>query len=428
MNGAHEARQDQGALDELLQTIYPPLSDPTVAHEFYRRLMSYELWIQNREDDEDYREGLLPGWHEQVLLRWPEGFAFYRQRAFEYVSRALRLRPWGAVVHGLLMRAVDRDPQGARDLRVLLEGSHDRYMRQRQNANSLLTAAHRAESSQEALRLALQFYQAVYEVDLPLWFLGVIGKALGTGQIDTDYLGGPQTRTQQGSLIEQVTGQLKDTPLSKLLQTCYDRHLRNSIGHNDIEIVTPAQGSGVALVDHATGRSWTSEEAWEFVHASHEMYDAALMALQLFITGGDATVTPDMGVVSMVYAAPEGDLPIMVAYQLWCFRDLAPEGAWLRESKVSVQSFNEGGTEAVSLTDRATVTGVPVSGSPFGESLAKNGWARVVRVAVAPYLALGLPVVEIPVGEALEVVGIPDEFIVPVDFQSSRGTLTQVPS
>ena len=71
-----------------------------------------------------------------------------------------------------------------------------------------------------------------YECDLPLWFLGVLGKALTDGTVKPDAFGGPSTRTAQGNLVGQVSPALQGTPLAALVADAYDADLRNTVGHN----------------------------------------------------------------------------------------------------------------------------------------------------------------------------------------------------
>jgi hypothetical protein len=68
----------------------------------------------------------------------------------------------------------------------------------------------------DRLRAIAQIYAGLFELELPLWTLGVLADAYHSGKVDAKRYGGPQTQTAQGSLIETVAVDLDGTILNEL--------------------------------------------------------------------------------------------------------------------------------------------------------------------------------------------------------------------
>lgn len=151
-------------------------------------------------------------------LQWPSGpkrFEFLRHSAFQYVSKALGVAPWADILDSLVRRVCFEDPAGADTLRGALAGAHSRFLRQYREAFVAIDPSLNRVAKVTRARVGLQSYAAIYETDLPIWFLGVVGHALATGKLDPDFLGGPASPTPQGSMLNTVADVLRNTPLEE---------------------------------------------------------------------------------------------------------------------------------------------------------------------------------------------------------------------
>jgi hypothetical protein len=82
-------------------------------------------------------------------------------------------------------------------------------------------------------------YANYYEIDFPMWFLAVLGKAVTTGRVEPTAFGGPASKIAQGSLIDSAVRALSGTPLERPMAKAYDPELRNAIQHNNYKLIGP---------------------------------------------------------------------------------------------------------------------------------------------------------------------------------------------
>lgn len=378
-----------------------------------RMLMNYEAWLADEMPSEaapSYRD--LPPLYTAALERWPEAFEFMRHHMFTYVASSLGFAPWGEILVSLWRRALASSKANTDDISGELKGAHDRFLRQYREAINRVREVPDTLESTRRLRAALQSYVAIYETDLPLWFLGVLGKALRTRRLELKFLGGPATTTSQGSLIESVRTALAGTPLAPALDAAYSPALRNAIQHNDFELKR-VDGEVVFVAGDGSG-TWSESQLWDLIEASQVLLQSVLLAAQVIQTTTPASVAgfTDCGISSMTYHLQPGGLPICTITQLWCFRDLDPAGAWLDRSKFLLRPVGAD-AEEVSLGGRARVVGTPISRSAFGDAVSSSKWVWIERLPVAPAIDLGLPVVNSVEGDRLEVVGPADRHLVP---------------
>lgn len=410
-------QRNRAVAGQVLASALPVIADPRVAGEQLDFLMRYERWLNSTSPTtKDARKpSFAPGIYKMFWNRWPQAFEFYRHSAFAYISSALGAVPWGPVVVSLLHRLRQHDEAGYQNLVQALQGAGNRFREQRISALRLLDNVPRQHGDHEALRLSLLAYAALYEVDLPLWFLGVVGKALQTGTLDPTYLGGPNTATTQGSLIESVKTALDGSPLSEALDIPFDRNLRNAVGHNDYQIIG-SDDAGLRVRSLQSSHEWSEDDVWRRLTATHDMIEGVVLAAQLAISQ-QTTAAPhlaDCGVISMTHHI-SGTLPLIILTQLWCFRDLDPKGLWIAKTAVTLK--NVGGVGYTSFTPNATCQGPAFSQATL-DSYQHHRWARVVRVPVAPALGAGFPTFRTVENDACDVVGPAEEYLAPLGGDS----------
>lgn len=404
------ARKPKAARDISAVAHFEKLDGPT-AWRHYDRLLAYEEWVRAGRVIADARPDTWPFMYRTANAFWPEAFEFLRHSAFQYVSKALGVAPWADIIDSLARRVSSEDPAGADALRDALAGAHARFLRQYREAFAAMEPSLNRMAKVARARVGLQSYAAIYETDLPIWFLGVVGQALTIGKVDPGFLGGPASPTPQGSMLNTVADVLKETPLYVPFTTAYSRELRNALGHNDYELTTT--GDSFSLVDSSTGQTWSERDVWNLISSSQTMVQAVLMVAQSLLSRQGEDQFADCGVTSFTYDMTVSGTPVVVVAQLWCFRDLDPRGNWLARAELSIEQ-GKGGLESASLTPRARLSGSPISNTEVGRACAETGWVCIRRVPVAPNLGRGLPIIRSAEGELLEVVGVPDVHYVPV--------------
>lgn len=398
-----------------------PAAVPEKAWDHLERMMEYEIWLSGAddEDNESLDINSLPTWYHAAARHSPEAFEFVRHHSFAYVSSIAGLAPWSELLMSILRRAFELDPDGAEELLGSLDEAHDRFLRQYQQATKSFHAASELEDTVARLRVSLQSWAAIYETDVPLWLLGVLGQSLKKGSINSGAFGGPLTATAQSSLVNSIGEIVEGTPLEELLTGAYDPDLRNTLAHNDYEILV-AQGS-VALVDHRTSRRWSGQELWELVMAGQHLVQSTLVAIQTVIATSKRADLRTAGVTTATYGVSETGLPIVVLSQLWCCRDLDPRGSWLDGGELKIRRFVDGDVLMVGSQELISGDGLPAETL---DAIEKIGWASVQRLPVAPTLESGLPTVVNAEGEELEVVGPPDHHVVPIAVVTSSGRMS----
>ena len=376
--------------------------------------MQYEEWLSYGKDPNDMSfVGSLPPEHIFVVEHWPFAFEFFRHSMHSQVEQTLGLNPWGRAISSNLVQLHSHDPGGFAALLAVLDPAAQRFFNQRNNAYRLLRNSGWQLDPVEKFRTALLAYSTYYEAELPIWLLGVIGKASRSGKIDPTAFGGPRSSTSQGSLIDSVRLSLGDNHLGRFLDLCYDPDIRNAILHNDYEIESAPDGTFLAS-EPSTGRSWTEGAVWEKLLATQHMLQSVLVGVQLARevlspTSGDDL--PDCGTVSVAYALPESGPPHLTIFQLWCFWELDPKGVWLDRATLQLESLSNG-RDQVRITERAYSEGEPLRGTPWGKRLEEQRCVTVKRIPVCPALGRSLPAFASPAGTRYEVFGPGDDHLI----------------
>lgn len=348
---------------------------------------------------------------------WPEAVDYALEQTYAYVARALDLVPWSEIVESLSRRAFANDEVGRAQLNDSLRQALPRFSRQYRGGQiGLADIMHGDTNDPEiAIRRALLAYTALYEIDLPLWYLGVLGRAHSSGRISTDFLGGPEGSTAQGAMINEIQPLLQNTPLELPLSMTYDAVLRNAINHNDYEIVDHEGGSRV--YDHRTARSWDARDVYQRLLTTSFMVEAIRLSVMLEL-GRRAAPPRDAGVLTFTCDVQDNEIPIVVIGQLAAFRDLDPEGEWIDKSSISIDVEDRVATR-IALTERARIDASVSLDSRFEAAVRNRRWTEVLRLPLAPSLGLELPVVQTHSGGALEVVGPPDRHFIPIAVRSA---------
>lgn len=408
-SSVNASRNAQAAKDIVGAAHFAKLDAPG-AWRHFDRLLAYEEWVRAGKVVADADPDTWSFMYRTAMAFWPEAFEFLRHSAFQYVSKALGVAPWADILDSLVRRVCSEDSIGAEGLRDALAGAHTRFLRQYREAFVAMDPTLNRLAKVARARAGLQSYTAIYETDLPIWFLGVVGNALATGKVDPDFLGGPASSTPQASMLKTVADVLRKTPLGEPFLTAYSRDLRNALGHNDYELVIT--GDSFSLVDTSTDQTWSEQDVWNLISSSQTMVQSVLMVAQALLSREREEDFADCGVTSFTYRVTGNSSAELVVAQLSCFRDLDPHGKWLSRATLSIEP-SENDLETVSLTDRARLSGSPVSDRDFGQACVNTGWVCVRRVPVAPNLGRGLPTIRSAEGELLEVVGVPDVHYVP---------------
>lgn len=389
-------------------------SDPKRAGAYLDKFMQYELSILYPERSLSPNDA--PYEHQYILGRWPEAFPLFRHAMWAYAERVLGLNPWSSTLRSLLVRARSQDPEGFLELSEAIETALPRFHAQRNNVLHQIHDDDLQISARERHRSMVRLYADMYEIDFPLWLLGVLGKAHRTGSVDSGAFGGPEGKVAQGSLVEAVALSVRDTPLGPLLDDAYMAPLRNSIQHNAYEVVLGGpDGTGFALLrDVDSNEEWSAETVVTAVQHTADLMNAAMSAcasVENVVAPAKEERFRDYGIVGVNYAVVDG-VPHALVAQLWCFRDIDPDGIWLDESEFFVEKVPNG--ERAGFTSHAFMEGPVLTEGLLGDALRNRNWIRVVRLPVAPYMGMGFPIFEHEASGQYEVVGLPDEHDVPL--------------
>lgn len=384
---------------------------------YLERFMLFEIALIDTELDQVNLDDLPPE-HKYLLSRWPDAFDFFRHALWTYAETVIGMNPWTSTIRSMMVRARALDPQGFEDLEKAIEEALPRFKTQRDNVLQQVNERP-AESPRERHRRMVKLYADMYEVDYPLWLIGVLGRAIRTGKINPDSFGGPKTSVAQGSLVDAVGGALTGTPLEPLLRSAYLPGLRNTIQHNSYELRLGEEGRSdelVAIHDPESKDEWPADQIFASWQSTGDLVNAAMAASASMTFDSSPAVRSKFaihGIVSIAYGVTADGLPTAIVAQLWCFRDLDPLGEWLGSAELIIESDPDN-SERVGFGPNAFMAGEEVSTGLLGQALLDRGWIRVIRVPVAPHMDMGFPVLEHPKAGEYEVVGIADEHDIPV--------------
>lgn len=203
-------------------------SDPKKVNDYLNRFLSYENWV-SRGRPQNYPTHLFPAEYEHIVTEWPQGFPFYRDSLAMYLERVLNLSPCVLYISSLLRRAEQCDPEGYVKLYSVADEASNRYAKQANNAINAMHEALDSDNMESYVRRFLRAYCDFYEIDFPLWFIGVLSKSERTGQINIGLFGGPNSETNKGTLVEQVLDEIAGSPLEEVVRCAYLPDLRNAV-------------------------------------------------------------------------------------------------------------------------------------------------------------------------------------------------------
>ena len=173
-------------------------------------------------------------------------------------------------------------------------------------------------------------------------------------------------------------------------------------------------GEALALVrDSRSGQEWPADvvlDAWKNTADLINAVMSACASIECVLLPSRQGQFRDHGVIDILYMV-DRSIPLAQVAQLWCFRDIDPDGAWIDESSFFVRDVGADRQQA-GFTDKAFMEGAPLSGE-FMDAVLERGWVRVVRIPIAPHMDMGFPVHRHPVVGEYEIVGVPDEHDVP---------------
>lgn len=101
-------------------------------------------------------------------------------------------------------------------------------------------------------------------------------------------------------------------------------------------------------------------------------------------------------------------------FQLWCFYNLDPLGAWVDTATITVNLNSDEDVESIYLgsivicSDLETLDTIKKMSTAFSV-----GWAEIIRVPIGPDLGLGYPNYAYD-NQKFEVLGVPDRHVVPI--------------
>jgi hypothetical protein len=399
---------------------YPWLVGPFSNEEtwdYFGRIMEYEEWNSfGRDPDNIDFVYELPPEHRYVTHHWPFASEFFRFSVISQTEQLLGLNPWARAIGSRLVQISRTDPQGFSNLLDAVDTATDHFVRQRNNAYRQLRANPSHVDPVERFRGALAIYQSYYEVTLPIWLLGVIGKALASGRVDAAGFGGPSSKGNKGALIDAVRLALRGHYLALLFDKCYDRPLRNAIGHNDYEIRT--NHGALSIYDPNSNNSWTFETVWAKLVATQHMHQSVFYGLSLarhVVNRPDKERLAQCGIAACHFALQPSGPPLITIFQLWCFWELDLAGAWLDDSRIQIGLVHDS-VQKVCFTEWAYSEGRPL-GPELEDRLAQERCATVRRIPVGPFLGRGFPAFSRLDGARYEVLGPGDDHLVPVGLR-----------
>lgn len=393
-------------------------SDPKKANDYLRRFLSYENWI-SRGRPQNYSTHLFPAEYERIAIEWPQGFSFYRDSLAMYLERVLNLSPCVSYINSLLRRIEQCDPEGYIELHSVADEASFRYAKQANNAINAMHEALDSDPIESYIRQFLHAYCDFYEIDFPLWFIGVLSKFERTGQIDVESFGGPNSETSKGTLVGQILDKVAGSPLEEVVRSAYLPDLRNAVSHNEIEIT--ANESGVVSVRSIrTGQKWKMDllaTTLVNVHGlSNSVHTVAAHGSNL-LEALQAEELPRIGIMNrLTIAHYDTQIVTIFIFQLWCFYNLDPLGAWVDTTTIRVNLNRDENVESVYLGDMIICSDLKKEKLDTNKEMLKAfsvGWAEIIRVPIGPDLGLGYPNYVYD-GQQFEVLGVPDRHVVPI--------------
>jgi hypothetical protein len=380
--------------------------DQSVSH--LERFSKYEEWIMKGCPEGGIDLTDIPMEHQRMMEFGEEAFQIYRHALWIYLERVCQLNPWTALLRSMItkMRAIE----GFSSFVAQTNEGFRNFSAQRMNAVQSHAEGEVSPSVRAAVRSHLKVYAEYYEIDYPFWFLSVVAHAVNSGRIRANLLGGSNSQSAQGSLIEVTRSKLTGTPMLSYFEGAYDSALRNCVLHNDYEI--REQGDQVTVHSLSDGRYWEwSEIHRKLVNTQHfvEAVVAASAYINVVDKNSESLEFNDSGVVHTTLFLPGDGIPELWLFQMWCFYEMDPSGRWIDSKSVNVESLEEG-LIRIRMSDRVVITDVEDNCRTFAEAVREHGWLRVKRVSVAPDLGLGFPSFESRGN--YEVTGVMDEHFV----------------
>lgn len=408
-----ERQARRGAANNVLAAARSHPGDTMAAVEQLIRIQAYQAWVLEGRPAEGpcYEAPLFCATGEAL---WPDDMPYAVAHTLSYVAQGLDLVPWSEIVLSMARRAADRDPGGAAELTRVVTAATSRFEDQYQHARAGLYDAQLADDPQQAVRRALNAYSAMYEIDMALWLLGVLAKADLAGAIKPKFLGGPDGGTAQGAMLNEVLPLLGKTPLELPFALTYDAVLRNAIGHNELTITTVADELEVS--DRKTGQTWPGGEIHQRLMLADFMVQAVALTADLEMSGRPLPER-DSGVLTFTCDVMDNDIPLVVVGQLDSFHRLDSVGAWV---DVADLRFCVDGqvSKGIVLTDRALMPGDVELTNDFIRAVRSKEWVEIERLALAPDLGHGLPVIKSMSGESYEIVRPADRHYVRATIKS----------
>jgi hypothetical protein len=379
-----------------------------------------EDWWAAGEPEGEFDVELLPFEHQLFARRdKPAAFEHYRAALLSYYEQAVLRAPMSSLVRSYLRRLHAMDASALKAFVEAGEDAVERFVEQRNNAYRrvrplLDTPPPQDRAQHEAeLRTVLSAWVDYFECDLPLWFLGVTGKALSSGLIEPTAFGGPNSSTAQGSLADSVAAAIVDTPLAAIFDEAYSAKLRNIVQHNDFRVDAGRDGA-LRIVSLTAGEVFSEDEVRGRLFAQQSLGEAVATGMRWarhVLLAPETTALAQEGFVGAAFAA-DADGPVIALLQLWCFRDLDPLGSWLDSAEIVVLPHSDE-EEEVRIGEHGVSIGPAISTGPLGDSIRERGWVRVMRIPIAPALGLGHPTYDVTPARRYEVVGPLDDHWIP---------------
>ena len=399
-----------------LQILWGP-SDPKKANDYLNRFLSYENWIL-RGRPQNYPTHLFPAEYERIVTEWPQGFPFYRDSLAMYLERVLNLSPCVSCVSSLLRRAEQCDPEGYVKFYSVADEASNRYAKQANNAINAMHEALDSDNMESYVRQFLRAYCDFYEIGFPLWFIGVLSKSERIGQINVGSFGGPNSETNKGALVEQVLDEVAGSPLEEVVRCAYLPDLRNAVSHNEIETVTDESGIIASVRSIRTEEEWTMDLLSTTLANVHWLSNSVHTVAAHGSNLRDALQSEDLSKVGIMnrLTVAQYDTKIVTIYifQLWCFYNLDPLGAWVDTATITVNLNCDEDVKSVYLGNIVICSDLEKLDTMKEMSKALSvGWAEIIRVPIGPDLGLGYPNYAYD-DQQFEVLGVPDRHVVPI--------------
>lgn len=334
-----------------------------------RKFINYEHWILSKSNPKVPEN--IPAEYNILIQQDPSSLSIYRH----YLMRFLRKEKGDSKILDEI------------DSAFLSLGELDRtklitYFKSKEITENFTISWQNAFNSlgESALELndnILFFYQNKYEIEAFIMFLGAIYK--NTGDFDTAFESYKDRtgKLQKGKLLNEIKDHLNSYPeLKNAVQKAYSPKLRNTVGHNEYQIIDDT----IFSVDKTI--SIPKKEFFEALKLLELVQNSIHWLISMYSDSEVFDGLEGCGVIDIGFGYSENKEPVLILHQLWPFYNNDHEKGWL--SKIVFQ-IGQKHMKTV-INQKVYFKGNYVDGiKDWMEKLQKRGKLYVGIVSIEPY-------------------------------------------